>query len=124
MANANNNDPIDFENDDFYSILNGDIGTNEVINNWNNYSSNIPSQITTMWNFMLYNQFNNEEIRRLQRHNQFLENDLERCNTDYSLLTTKCDNLQFENIKIKRKLRDIEEENDEKSNNPKTVHDL
>ena len=119
MANANNNDPIDFENDDLFSILNGDIGTNEVINNWNNYSSNIPSQITTMWNFMLYNQFNNEEIRRLQRHNQFLENDLERCNTDYSLLTTKCDNLQFENRRIKRKLRDIEEENDEQSNSSK-----
>ena len=48
---------------------------NEVlitIDNWNNYKNNIDNTMKNMWDFMLYNQFNNEEIIRL--HNELNSN--------------------------------------------------
>lgn len=111
MANSND-DLLDLNLDnDFYNILNPESNNEEISNNWTNYYSNINSQITTMWNFLLYNQFNNEEIRRLQRQNKYLEDDLERCNTDYSMLTSTNDNLKFENKRLKRKIRELEDDN-------------
>ena len=37
----------------------------EYSNNWINYCNNINSQISSMWNFMLFNDFNNKEISNL-----------------------------------------------------------
>jgi len=50
------------------SLLNNNKDIDETIKNWNSFSNNVNTQISTMWNFVLYNQFNNEEIRRL--HNE------------------------------------------------------
>lgn len=47
----------------------------EYTNNWIHYCQNLNDNIDTMWNFILYNQFNNEEIRRLQNQINNLEKD-------------------------------------------------
>jgi len=49
--------------------------TDETYGNWIKYCENINTKITTMWNFILYNQFNNEEIKRLYRKIRFLKSD-------------------------------------------------
>ena len=38
-----------------------------TIENWNQYKFNIDNSISTMWNFMLYNQFNNALKERNRR---------------------------------------------------------
>jgi len=39
----------------------------ELSEKWKNYCNNIDGSIKTMWNFVLYNQFNNDEIRILNK---------------------------------------------------------
>jgi stage V sporulation protein K len=63
-----------------------------TIENWNNYKNNINMQMTNMWNFMLYNQFNNEEIRRLQQEKERLDRTIKRLNEDNNrLYDDNCD---------------------------------
>ena len=48
----------------------------ETIKEWNEYYNDIDNRIKNMWNFVLYNQFNNEEMKRLHSKIKFLEDDL------------------------------------------------
>jgi len=49
----------------------------KVMSNWHNYLSEIEQRNTQMWNTILYNQFVNEEIRRLNRELYFLRKDVD-----------------------------------------------
>ena len=68
---------------------------NNTLNEWINYNNDIPNQMSTMWNFMLYNQFNNEEIRRLHREIRFLKKDKKDLNNDIKNYKRKIDNLEI-----------------------------
>lgn len=81
----------------------------EHINNWYNYCNNISSQVNTMWNFILYNQFTNDEIRRLHDKVNFLETENRRINTNYTNSVLDGDELRYNNRKLKRKLEKYEE---------------
>lgn len=75
---------------------------NNTIDQWTHYSNDIPNQMTNMWNFMLYNQFNNEEIRRLHREIQFLKQDRSDMDKDINSYKRKIDELN-ENVSEMRK---------------------
>tara|TARA_Y100000590_G_scaffold80432_1_gene89316 strand:+ start:5168 stop:6547 length:1380 start_codon:yes stop_codon:yes gene_type:complete len=87
-------------------ITNNKINNDELItiNNWNNYKSNINNKINTMWNFILYNDFNNEEIRRLQ-------SDINSKDKILNNLTNDNNNLFEENRNMKRKLEKYKDTN-------------
>ena len=63
LLDLNMNDLINEERDNLH-ISNEELIT---INNWADYKNNINNKINTMWNFVLYNDFNNKEIRRLHK---------------------------------------------------------
>jgi SpoVK/Ycf46/Vps4 family AAA+-type ATPase len=96
-------------NGDPSELLSNDTNENtEIINNWNNYCNNISNQMNSMWNFILYNQFVNEEVNRLQIKVKY-EEDMnkiliirnETLNDDYQ-------NAIFSNKRLKRKLDRLE----------------
>ena len=62
----------------------------QVMSNWHNYLSEIEQRNTQMWNTILYNQFVNEEIRRLNREIYFLRKDVD---------DEKCKNMKLEDQK-------------------------
>lgn len=68
---------------------------NNTLNEWINYNNDIPNQMSTMWNFILYNQFNNEEIRRLHREIRFLKKDKKELNEDIKIYKRKIDDLEI-----------------------------
>lgn len=74
--------------------LNTNLNSDEIttLDNWNKYKNNINNSISNMWNFMLYNQFNNEEIRRLHDEKQSLEKRLDKIKRDNNqLYDDNCD---------------------------------
>jgi SpoVK/Ycf46/Vps4 family AAA+-type ATPase len=76
----------------------------QVVVNWNNYLFNIDSKLQNMWNFILYNQFNNEEIRRLERQNKFSQDEIDYCRNQIDELEDKNDSLRRENRKLDKKI--------------------
>ena len=49
---------------------------NTVHQNWKEYSDTFDDKINEMWNFIMYSDFNNKEIIRLNRDIRFLKKDL------------------------------------------------
>jgi SpoVK/Ycf46/Vps4 family AAA+-type ATPase len=72
--------------------------------NWQNYLFTIDSKLQNMWNFILYNQFNNEEIRRLERQHKFSEEELDYCKNKIEELEDTNDSLRRENRKLDKKI--------------------
>ena len=64
---------LDLNVNDIINDTNISVERMNTLNNWNNYKNNINNSIQMMWNFILYNQFNNEEIRRLHNEKVQLE---------------------------------------------------
>jgi len=83
----------------------------EYSNNWINYCNNINSQISSMWNFMLFNDFNNKEILNLHNTIERKNQELNKLNDINNRLEFNYDDLKRENRKLKRKLEVID--NDE-----------
>lgn len=78
---------------------------NNTLEQWNNYNNNIPNQLTNMWNFVLYNQFNNEEIRRLHREIKYLKEDREYLQNDIKSYKRRIDNLEEDIYNYKKKAK-------------------
>ena len=49
---------------------------NETLKNWEKYSEQFDDKINEMWNFVMYNDFSNNEIKRLHKEIKFLNDDL------------------------------------------------
>ena len=62
---------------------------NETVTNWIDYQQDVNNKITTMWNFVLYSEFNNEEIRRLHRELRFLRKDYNQCKEEKNDVSEK-----------------------------------
>ena len=102
---------------------------NETIKNWEKYSEDFDNKINEMWNFVMYNDFSNNEIKRLHREVKFLSDDLksekrkvEELEFDLKFIQDK--NKRFKTskktiIKIKKN-NDKKWFNDEKKKKPKT----
>ncbi len=84
---------LDLTTEEIDNIINAPSEEEKItIENWNNYKNNINMQITNMWNFMLYNQFNNEEIRRLHQEKERLDRTIKRLNENNNkLYDDNCD---------------------------------
>ena len=78
---------------------------NNTLDQWTHYSNDIPNQMTNMWNFMLYNQFNNEEIRRLHREIHFLKQDKSYISKDIFSYKRKIDELNEYICEIRKKVK-------------------
>lgn len=105
--------------EDIESILSNDPlsiipeeNNDEIVDNWNIYCNSISGQINSMWNFILYNQFNNNEIRRLQNELSFLKDQHRNTLDDYDNLKSNYDDAVFSNKRLKRKLEKMLDEED------------
>jgi energy-coupling factor transporter ATP-binding protein EcfA2 len=70
--------------------------TEKTINNWKEYQKDIDKKVDTMWNLIHYNEFKNEEIRRLNSKIVGMKDHIDRLKKDN-------DDLFFENKRLKRK---------------------
>ena len=73
----------------------------ETLDNWNRYINDSHERSSEMWNTILYNQFVNEEIRRLNRKIYYLKDDLQKEKQDNEKNELKINNLKKEIQKIK-----------------------
>lgn len=76
------------------------------LTNWQNYISTIDSQVHNMWNFILYNQFNNQEIRKLDITNQMLNLMLDKSEEKIKELKKENENLKKKKDNGKRRHSD------------------
>ena len=83
------------------------------INEWANYLTNIHNRHIEMNNMIVYNQFVNEEVRRLQRRIRFLSDDIktkdiinDRLKEDNEILLIKNNKLSTENYSLKKRKRE------------------
>jgi len=85
----------------------------ETIQKWNEYYNDIDNRVKSMWNFVLYNQFNNEEIKSLHRKIRFLEDDvkyfeekIEHLEHDNENLNYDIDLKDYEITNLKKKIEE------------------
>ena len=83
------------------------------INEWANYLTNIHNRHIEMNNMIVYNQFVNEEVRRLQRTVRFLTDDIktkdiinDRLKEENEILLIKNNKLSTENYSLKKRKRE------------------
>lgn len=83
------------------------------INEWANYLTNIHNRHIEMNNMIVYNQFVNEEVRRLQRTIRFLSDDIktkdiinDRLKEENEILLIKNNKLSTENYSLKKRKRE------------------
>lgn len=76
-----------------------------MTNAWKEYYNGLETRLNTMWNFMLYNQFVNEQINNLQENNERIKNE----NLE---LQKKYTDIIFKNLEEKDKYNKLYEEND------------
>tara|TARA_B100000524_G_scaffold341946_1_gene236520 strand:- start:1259 stop:2575 length:1317 start_codon:yes stop_codon:yes gene_type:complete len=72
----------------------------DTIQNWQKYLEETDERNNQMWNTILYNQFVNEEIRRLNKKIYFLKDDIKR-------ISNENDTLSEENNFLKKKEKDV-----------------
>ena len=94
----------------FFDTIQEENHNNEIINNWNTYCNNISNQIHSMWNFILYNQFVNEEVNKLQHKVDYVESKHISLKLNYENLQDENSQLSFTNKRLKRKLDKYENE--------------
>ena len=83
----------------------------ETLHNWQRYLEDTQERSSHMWNSILYNQFVNEEVRRLNTKICFLKDDLKKEKSSYN-------KLHHDNEKLKKSLGKYEKQ-DEPSNKRK-----
>jgi len=69
----------------------------ETIRNWNRYVKNTHERNSNMWNSIQYNQFVNEEVRRLQRKLFYIRKDLNHDRNTIRHLRNELDDLSRHN---------------------------
>ena len=80
----------------------------DTLRNWQKYLDDSHARNNQMWNSILYNQFVNEEIRRLNRKIYFLKDDLKKIRSQNDILAE-------ENIAFKKKEKDDKSKKRKKS---------
>ena len=83
---------------------------NETLKNWNKYLENSHERNNHMWNSIEYNQFVNEEVRRLNRKIYYLKDDIkndrdkiDKLVKENDTLTTKLNEFKEKSVSKKRK---------------------
>ena len=94
---------------------NDNYNVNELfVDNWNDYLSDIPQRCDHMYNLINYNQFCNEEIRKLERRIKFLKKDLESEIQKSNEFSDKYEDMRREYFLMKDKYNKEKEKNNEK----------
>lgn len=77
----------------------------EILSNWKDYCDNIQSQVSNMWNFLIYKNFRDMEINKLMSTITNLERELRFCTDDYDYYKNKYDIIKkdFQKFKLKKK---------------------
>ena len=89
----------------------------KVHKNWKEYSETFDDKINEMWNFIMYSDFNNKEIIRLNRDIRFLKKDLKTEKRKVDDLEFDLERLECQHIRLKKKhkknnKKDIKIDND------------
>ena len=71
--------------------------------NWKEYSDTFDEKINEMWNFVMYNDFNNKEIIKLHRDIRFLKKDLKKEKRKVDDLEFDLERLECQNSRLKKK---------------------
>lgn len=90
----------------------------ETIRNWNRYVKNTHERNSNMWNSIQYNQFVNEEVRRLQRKLFYIRKDLNHDRNTIRHLRNELDDLSRHN-----KLLEDKKSKSEKKKRKRTTDD-
>ena len=85
----------------------------ETLHNWQRYLQDTQERSSHMWNSILYNQFVNEEVRRLNTKICYLKEDLKKEKSSYN-------KLHHDNEKLKKSLGKYEKQ-DEPSNKKEKI---
>ena len=94
---------------------NDNYNLNEIfVDNWNDYLSDIPQRCDHMYNLINYNQFCNEEIRKLERRIKFLKKDIELEIQKSNEFSDKYEDMRREYFLMKDKYNKEKEKNNEK----------
>jgi len=76
----------------------------DTLNQWSRYIKNTHERNNNMWNSIQYNQFINEEVRRLQRKIFYMKKDLNHDRDTIKHLRNELDDLSRENKKLHDKI--------------------
>ena len=92
----------------------------KIKRDWDNYTTNFDEKLDNIWNFVMYNDFMSEEMKKFSREIRFLKEDVESKDSKIGRLEEDLDDLIYRNRKLSKKL---EKSKPEKSNKRKREDD-
>ena len=92
----------------------------KIKRDWDNYITTFDEKLDNIWNFVMYNDFMSEEMKKFSREIRFLKEDVESKDSKIGRLEEDLDDLIYRNRKLSKKL---EKNKPEKSNKRKREDD-
>ncbi len=76
----------------------------KIKRDWDNYVTTFDEKLDNIWNFVMYNDFMSEEIKKFSREIRFLKEDVESKDSKIGRLEEDMDDLIYRNRKLSKKL--------------------
>jgi DNA polymerase III delta prime subunit len=76
----------------------------KIKRDWDNYITTFDEKLDNIWNFVMYNDFMNEEMKNFNREIRFLKKDVEQKDSRIKSLEEDLDDMVYRNRKLSRKL--------------------
>jgi DNA polymerase III delta prime subunit len=76
----------------------------KIKRDWDNYISTFDEKLDNIWNFVMYNDFMSEEMKKISREIRFLKEDVESKDSKIGRLKEDVDDLIYRNRKLSNKL--------------------
>ena len=92
----------------------------KIKRDWDNYITTFDEKLDNIWNFVMYNDFMSEEMKKFSREIRFLKEDVESKDSKIGRLEEDLDDLIYRNRKLSKKL---EKNKPEQSNKRKREDD-
>ena len=72
----------------------------KIKRDWDNYTSTFDEKLDNIWNFVMYNDFMSEEMKKFSREIRFLKEDVESKDSKIGRLEEDLDDLIYRNRKL------------------------
>lgn len=76
----------------------------KIKRDWDNYTTTFDEKLDNIWNFVMYNDFMSEEMKKFSREIRFLKEDIESKDSKIGRLEEDVDDLIYRNRKLSNKL--------------------
>ena len=86
----------------------------KIKRDWDNYITNFDEKLDNIWNFVMYNDFMDEQTKKLDRKIRFLKEDLDNRNSTIAKLDEEIDDLIYRNRKLANKVEKLKPSNSNK----------